>query len=614
MSINVWQKHGVVVAPVLSDTPGQPNVLYEPGAVILSGTVFKMWFGSANGICYAESADGLTWTRYSGNPIISMAQGFPTLEKVAGTYYLYTNVLDGKMACYTSTDGIAFTLQNATALVIDQAWEGSEFIGQIHLADIIGGVWTAYYSANTATGTYGTGRATSTDGIHWTKYSGNPVINPTYQASGMFIKKIGSSYYGWAQIVQAGIPSHGSLGLPSDVTRFWSSSINGPWTPLSVSTLYRTTDAEGVALDVGQIADTHIIEVSGTVYCYNTINNLGTGNTGYQIACATAPAMTLAQLVTTYEGVKDVPFPTTAGLALNLNTLASDNFNRANADPIGGNWSQFSSATFFTSSKIVSNALESSTVGSGGDSFYNAIAWPNDQWAQGTVKACANSSFAIVDLRLNVSGIETGYRCYWNGTAGGAGTFAIQKALAGVFTTVGQTTGIVLSTSDAITAVVIDGVISVYQNANLVLSATDVSPIASGDAGLGPLPITAFSDVIFDDWSGGGVQAAPTPPGPTFNISGNVGTAGATVSYTGPSSGSVIADGSGNYSIPNLADGAYILAPTLAGYIFSPTRVTVVVADANFPNVNFVATKAPVGDFLLSSTMGFMIGVTSGSK
>src|ERR1700691_3665702 len=95
MSINVWQKKGIVIAngfTAANDSPGQPNVLYEGNAKILSGTVFKMWFGTQSGVCYAESSDGVTWSNYASNPVLStpVQHQFPKIFKYAGTYYLYT--------------------------------------------------------------------------------------------------------------------------------------------------------------------------------------------------------------------------------------------------------------------------------------------------------------------------------------------------------------------------------------------------------------------------------------------------------------------------------------------------------------------------------------------
>ncbi len=78
----------------------------------------------------------------------------------------------------------------------------------------------------------------------------------------------------------------------------------------------------------------------------------------------------------------------------------------------------------------------------------------------------------------------------------------------------------------------------------------------------------------------------------TFNISGNAGVAGATVSYSGTASGSVAADGGGNYTISGLADGPYTITPSLTGYTFSPTSASETVSGSNITGVNFTASGA----------------------
>lgn len=90
-----------------------------------------------------------------------------------------------------------------------------------------------------------------------------------------------------------------------------------------------------------------------------------------------------------------------------------------------------------------------------------------------------------------------------------------------------------------------------------------------------------------------GIFAAFKTAASTFSISGSAGVAGATVSYTGTSSGSVTADGSGNYTIPGLANGSYTITPSLAGYTFSPTSQSETISGSNITGVNFTATPLP---------------------
>lgn len=81
-----------------------------------------------------------------------------------------------------------------------------------------------------------------------------------------------------------------------------------------------------------------------------------------------------------------------------------------------------------------------------------------------------------------------------------------------------------------------------------------------------------------------------------LTISGALGAsgAGATVTYTGTMSGSVVADGSGNYVISGLINGTYTITPSLTGFHFSPTSQNETVADANITGVNFTTASNTV--------------------
>jgi hypothetical protein len=87
---------------------------------------------------------------------------------------------------------------------------------------------------------------------------------------------------------------------------------------------------------------------------------------------------------------------------------------------------------------------------------------------------------------------------------------------------------------------------------------------------------------------GGGLSIAF---GELFEITGNAGTAGATVSWSGTSSGSTTADGSGNYTIPDLANGSYTITPSKTGFTFSPTSSNQTISSANITGVNFTASS-----------------------
>src|ERR1700690_1795761 len=77
---------------------------------------------------------------------------------------------------------------------------------------------------------------------------------------------------------------------------------------------------------------------------------------------------------------------------------------------------------------------------------------------------------------------------------------------------------------------------------------------------------------------------------PVHTISGNVGVAGATVTLSGAASASTTADGSGNYSFPNLLDGTYFVTPSDSGtHFFMPNAMKRILSGANATLCNFGA-------------------------
>jgi hypothetical protein len=74
----------------------------------------------------------------------------------------------------------------------------------------------------------------------------------------------------------------------------------------------------------------------------------------------------------------------------------------------------------------------------------------------------------------------------------------------------------------------------------------------------------------------------------TYSLSGTVnGGAGATVSLSGPTNASVVADASGNYTFPAVSTGSYIVTPAKAGLVFTPTSSVVSMGGSNVSGVNF---------------------------
>jgi len=67
---------------------------------------------------------------------------------------------------------------------------------------------------------------------------------------------------------------------------------------------------------------------------------------------------------------------------------------------------------------------------------------------------------------------------------------------------------------------------------------------------------------------------------------------------------SATTDGSGNYTISGLADGAYTVTPTLAGYTFAPATASATVSGADVTGVDFVSTQNAAPKFTLTVNNG----------
>jgi len=134
-----WVKRGVVLSP------SEPWEMEEicVNSVIFDGGIYKLWYhggGYVRGkrrlghgrVGYATSKDGVTWTKYQGNPVLDIGPA---------------NTFDSN--------------QTADPRVF-------------HLPD----GYRMYYTGQEEEGRQlSLGMATSPDGVHWTKYAGNPILD-----------------------------------------------------------------------------------------------------------------------------------------------------------------------------------------------------------------------------------------------------------------------------------------------------------------------------------------------------------------------------------------------------------------------------------------------------
>lgn len=176
-----------------------------------------------------------------------------------------------------------------------------------------------------------------------------------------------------------------------------------------------------------------------------------------------------------------------------MSTLATDDFNRADAASLGANWTAFSGG--ISSPSIVSNKAQD-TGGADSGAIYSAATFPADQWAQ-VVRTGADGG----GVAVRGATPRTWYSIHIEGTFGASATLLICKFIAGVFTSISSQT-VTFASGDTLYGEVQGTTLLAKKNgASLGTSATD-SSIASGTAG-----IFGFGGYIADDFAAGDFAA-----------------------------------------------------------------------------------------------------------
>lgn len=173
---------------------GQPVVYYD-------GAKYRLWFheltsGGGAEIYYAESLDGITWIRSSMVPVIKKGNlGTWDSHSVQAGAVLFENGI--YKLFYFGYDN----LYNAWKIGLAQSFDGINWIkhptpifhdGNLNEArNTISGIVknnNLYYMYYTKFNPHSINLATSSDGINWTKYNGNPILTKTqnWEGSGVY--------------------------------------------------------------------------------------------------------------------------------------------------------------------------------------------------------------------------------------------------------------------------------------------------------------------------------------------------------------------------------------------------------------------------------------------
>ena len=141
----------------------------------------------------ATSQDGVTWTKYPGNPIMTATSSVdasfisaPFVIQVGTGFMMWYTCQNPSLSNLaicgaTSPDGISWTKKSTP--VLTASLTGWESRGDIYSPSVIydGSVYGMWYTGTTTIGSVvqqQIGYATSKDGVTWTKDANNPILSP----------------------------------------------------------------------------------------------------------------------------------------------------------------------------------------------------------------------------------------------------------------------------------------------------------------------------------------------------------------------------------------------------------------------------------------------------
>ncbi len=192
--------------PLFSGTDSETwdKNIRERGFILKEDGVYRMWYTGYTGketdskfLGYATSDDGISWTRYPGNPIFKekWTEDMFVIRQ-EGKYYMYAEGVDDVAHLLTSDDGIKWEEQGDLTIrtVNGDSIPGPYGTPSVFIED---GKWYLFYERNDA----GIWIATSEDHKTWINVQDEPVIKKgpeTYDAGAVaanqVIKRNGKYY------------------------------------------------------------------------------------------------------------------------------------------------------------------------------------------------------------------------------------------------------------------------------------------------------------------------------------------------------------------------------------------------------------------------------------
>jgi len=182
--------------PVLMAGSSWEGNYISGGSVIWTGSEFMMWYRGVGGqagssqshgaVGLATSPDGVAWTKYAGNPVMTTTTvdsnflSTPYVIQVGSSFKMWYTcanpLVRTNSICYaTSNDGKSWTKVSSPVLQGASGWESGGIFSPSVIYD--GTTYGMWYSGLNDNGIVPQiGYATSKDGIAWTRDPSNPIL------------------------------------------------------------------------------------------------------------------------------------------------------------------------------------------------------------------------------------------------------------------------------------------------------------------------------------------------------------------------------------------------------------------------------------------------------
>lgn len=192
-----------------------------------------------------------------------------------------------------------------------------------------------------------------------------------------------------------------------------------------------------------------------------------------------------------------------------MGVLATDNFNRANANPIGGNWT-----TIFgvNAMQIAGNIMTPSALG-GNDcgAYYNAITWPANQYSQAQITVTGGTTAlagmgVAVRVQPAASAVVTYYVLVMDHQVGN--NVFLWKNVAGTLTSLWQRT-VTFNNGDLLRLEARGTILRGLINGVAIGADTVDTSIATGNVGIYYSSIETAASA--DNWEGGALVDSTLP-------------------------------------------------------------------------------------------------------